>query len=78
VSTSSLGFKDGRLGFYFGNLLFGLTLPSRFSNFASHTSFCHIDSGLVGGSFVGFARQKREVLRARSILELFDVGIVDA
>jgi hypothetical protein len=76
--TSPLGLENGRLCLDFGNFLFRLALSSGFTNFTTHASFCNIDTCLVGGSFVSFPRQESEVLRAGSILELLDVGVVDA
>jgi hypothetical protein len=48
------------------------------ANLTTHASLSDIDFGLVGCALVGFAAQECEVLGTRSILELLDVGVVDA
>lgn len=73
-----LGLENGRLCLDLGDLLFRMTALGCFSNFTSHTSFGHIDTSLVGRSFVSLAGQESEVFGAGGVLELLDVGIVDA
>jgi hypothetical protein len=76
--TSPLCLEDGGLCFDLRDLLFGLTFPSSLTDFTAHASFGDVDSCLVGRSFVCFARKEGEVLGAGGILQLLNVGVVDA
>lgn len=51
-------------------------ISNHLSDLAYHSSIGHVHFGLIGSSFMCFPAQKLEILAARGILELFDVGIV--
>jgi len=57
----SLRFKDSCLCLDLGNFLLGVATFGSLANFTSHTSFGNIDTCLIGGSFMGFARKEGEV-----------------
>ena len=54
-----------------------MALLSCFTYLTTHPCLGNIDSGLVRSTFVGFSRKKGKVFGSWSILQFFDVRIID-
>ena len=74
----ALCLKDGGLGVDFGDFLSCAAFLFCFANFADHASVGHVDFGLVGSSFMGFAAEELEVFAPLCVLKFLDVCVVAA
>ena len=73
----SLSLEDGGFGVDFADFLFRFAAFLSFTNLTFHTGFGDIDFSFVGGALVGLTAQEFEVFAACSVLQFFDVGIVN-